>query len=102
MKRWFSYSGVLLVPATLSSVSLLPSSEYLPSSKESNVDRLEVRTAREKVGGCNCGSHTPRHVCCVHVHTHSLPCTWKRRGKKREEEDKEAEEKEEQEFRVTV
>jgi len=34
----------------LSSVSLLLSSEYLPSSKESKVDKLEVRTAGEGGG----------------------------------------------------
>lgn len=35
----------LSLPATLSSVSLLLSSEYLASSMESNVDILEERTA---------------------------------------------------------
>ena len=64
-RRWVSYLGPSLIPATLSSVSLFPSSEYLPSSMESNVDRLEVRTTREKVCGCNCGSHAPRHVACL-------------------------------------
>ena len=72
-KRWFSYSGVLLIPATLSSVSLLPSSEYLPSSKESNVDRLEVRTAREKVGVLVV--HTPPGMFAVYMYTPTHACT---------------------------